>query len=304
MDRAQLTGRVLGNLDDLGISYYTQDDANQSVKDAYDRVSVLTGCITKATAIINTGEPYWDLRNYISDYLYPIGIYNYATNSWLNPVDRLFLDSIRWDWELWNGQPNYFTPIDYRRIAVAPHLSTTTGVLFLIYRATPEPLSDSSIFLLPQSIETILEFYATADLLEQGKEYKKANFNWESYQKLLVECKSAIREMAAVDKMRVMQPFMPLPLFGPGASSGGSDAMFIDNETPSGTIDGSNATFTLSLVPSPAASLCLVRDGSVLAPGIGYTLNGSTITMNSGYIPVAPSITDPLGTILRASYRV
>lgn len=62
---------------------------------------------------------------------------------------------------------------------------------------------------------------------------------------------------------------------------------FADNETPAGTIDGTNAAFALAHAPSPAASLQLffqydtnVREQvtRLYREGVDYTLSGSTIT--------------------------
>lgn len=53
---------------------------------------------------------------------------------------------------------------------------------------------------------------------------------------------------------------------------------FADNETPSGTINGSNVTFTTSGVPI-AASLYVYYNGQLLRWGTDYTISGSTITM-------------------------
>ena len=64
------------------------------------------------------------------------------------------------------------------------------------------------------------------------------------------------------------------------------------NETPSGTVNGSNVTFTLSAAPSPATSLQLYVNGQLLASGgEDYTLVSDTITFVT-----AP----PTGSILRA----
>lgn len=51
------------------------------------------------------------------------------------------------------------------------------------------------------------------------------------------------------------------------------------NEVPSGTINGSNVTFTLAAAPL-SARLLLFRSGLLMRPGAGndYTLSGSTIT--------------------------
>src|SRR6202030_3702849 len=44
-------------------------------------------------------------------------------------------------------------------------------------------------------------------------------------------------------------------------TAGSSTAMFADGETPSGTMDGTNAIFSLAAAPSPAGSLQLYRNG-------------------------------------------
>ena len=65
-----------------------------------------------------------------------------------------------------------------------------------------------------------------------------------------------------------------------------------DNETPSGTINGTtgsdgNPTFTLAHAPSPAGSLILVLNGLTYRAGLHFTLSSLTITYQTGYIPVA-----------------
>jgi hypothetical protein len=61
---------------------------------------------------------------------------------------------------------------------------------------------------------------------------------------------------------------------------------FADAETPSGTIDGSNAVFTLAHTPSPAASLKLFKNGQLMiAGGADYTLATATATYVSGAKP-------------------
>lgn len=52
------------------------------------------------------------------------------------------------------------------------------------------------------------------------------------------------------------------------------------NETPGGTIDGSNTTFTLAHVPVPSGALSLYYNGQLLEQGVGndFLLSGSIIT--------------------------
>ncbi len=60
---------------------------------------------------------------------------------------------------------------------------------------------------------------------------------------------------------------------------------FVDQQTPSGAINGVNTTFTLSQTPSPSTSLYAYRNGLLLAPGVDYTLSGNVITFMSGQTP-------------------
>jgi len=77
----------------------------------------------------------------------------------------------------------------------------------------------------------------------------------------------------------------------------GSNAVFVDEEIPSGTIDGTNAVFALVNTPAPTASLSLYRNGLVQTNGIDYTLAGNAITFSGNNIP-QPS------DILQAYYRI
>jgi len=77
----------------------------------------------------------------------------------------------------------------------------------------------------------------------------------------------------------------------------GSNPVFVDLETPNGTMNGSNAAFTLALAPNPAGSLLLFRNGLLQKAGVDYTLTGSSISFQPGSVPQP-------GDLLQASYRV
>ncbi len=80
-------------------------------------------------------------------------------------------------------------------------------------------------------------------------------------------------------------------------SSGAAAAIgFVDSETPLGTVDGANATFTLGAAPNPAGSLKLFRNGLLQKQGLDYTLTGNTITFLGAAIPQP-------GDVLLADYR-
>ena len=77
-----------------------------------------------------------------------------------------------------------------------------------------------------------------------------------------------------------------------------SESSFIFNETPSGTIDGTNVTFNLASSPL-SGKLQVMLNGLVLRPGAGadYTVSGAVITFESGAQPQS-------GDVLRATYVV
>jgi hypothetical protein len=75
-----------------------------------------------------------------------------------------------------------------------------------------------------------------------------------------------------------------------------SGVNFVDAETPTGTANGSNATFALANTPNPAGSLAVYRNGLRVALNIDYTLSGSTIT----FLPLA---LPQSGDTLAVSYR-
>jgi hypothetical protein len=75
------------------------------------------------------------------------------------------------------------------------------------------------------------------------------------------------------------------------------DGKLLDNsfvqETPSGTINGSNKSFSITYVPTSASCLDLYQDGLLLLQATDYTISSQTITMTT-----APA----LGQKLIASY--
>lgn len=70
-------------------------------------------------------------------------------------------------------------------------------------------------------------------------------------------------------------------------------ADFVNNETPSGLVNGSNTSFTLANTPV-SGTLHLLRDGQEIYETNDWTISGATITM------VAAPVT---GSVLRANYQ-
>lgn len=83
---------------------------------------------------------------------------------------------------------------------------------------------------------------------------------------------------------------------GPCGSS--SSPGFMDGDLPSGIVDGSNNSFTLSAVPSPSTSLQMYRNGLLMDQGVDYTLlNNNVVQFGAGNTPQP-------GDTLFANYRL
>lgn len=290
---SETKARVRRNLDDTAISFYTEFDLNNSLQDAVDEIEAFAGSQLRAITFPKQVKLYYDFATYVPDLLSVVGIFDPTNNIWLTPKSSRGLDLIREDWENWRGSPRYFNTISHRYTALVPWPSTATGAYLLLYKAQPHTINDGYVPAIPEHLSVIVENYSTGDMQEQAKEFVKANSWLNKYYEQLPLVRRAIAELAGPSKLNVLQPYFR---FGPYGQQGDSE-MWIDNETPSGTIDGFNAVFTLVASPNPVGSLILTKNGQLMYQGTAYTLSGSTITFSAGYIPV-------VGDLLRAWYRV
>jgi len=84
---------------------------------------------------------------------------------------------------------------------------------------------------------------------------------------------------------------------GSSGPCGGLAPGFVDSDSMTGIVDGSNTSFALSAVPNPAASLAIYRNGVLQKAGSDYTANGNAIQFTAACAPQP-------GDTLLASYRV
>lgn len=82
---------------------------------------------------------------------------------------------------------------------------------------------------------------------------------------------------------------------GGGFSKIAMDLHLVDDETPSGTINGTNKDFTVANIPSPASSLKVYRGGARQRITEDYTFSGNTISFTS-----APQV----GEVILVDYRL
>lgn len=180
--------RVRRNLNDLGVTFYSIVDLADSAQDAYDDIAIRSRCIRKVVEIdfdddINYYSP---LAEGVSDYLGTIGIYNNNTELWLEDnISRVQLDKLGTNWELTHGQPSHWCPSDPTYIIIYPKQLVGEGNFDLHYWATAPTVADEDTPLIATDMQKLLEFYMTADLLEQQEEFTKAQTWWKKYEENL-----------------------------------------------------------------------------------------------------------------------
>ena len=190
------------NLEELGQGYYSSEEINDSIQDAYNEICAKTLCIVKTATLPFLPQNYYDFKTLgIFDYLGTIAIKNNATNLFL--FDHLTLrdfDRIRIDWECWQGQPLFWCPHSLNLIAIVPFTNPAAGTFTLTYWATAPILNaDEDIPIIASDIHSTFEHYCTADLLETAAEPTKAAGFWAEYEDDIKDYKKRCHAMAKAD---------------------------------------------------------------------------------------------------------
>lgn len=201
MTRAQVLVNVTSNLGDVGGDYYSNQDKFDSFQDALDEVCVLTKCVTKSGSInIIADLVYYDLTELFPNYFQTIAIYNDQTKRWLGDgIPIKGFDRVRLDWERWRGTIDLWATCSPSLIALAPSSSVTQGTLTLWYWATVPNIAGDATIPISDDLVDILEFYVTADLLEQAEEWTKAAIYWKRYTDKLVPVRDRALSIARSD---------------------------------------------------------------------------------------------------------
>ena len=177
-----IKGRIRANLDDAGVTFYSDADINDSLQETYNETIILTEsmeCMREIT--FQSQLVYYNLAELIPDYLRPLAIYNKNTKRWLDFKDISYVQKIRDDWELATGEPEIYMVFDFRYIALFPRLETATGSMEVFYKAKANVLRDTSVPVIPDGDTIVLEEGVTADLLEQKEEFTKAQMYFSNY---------------------------------------------------------------------------------------------------------------------------
>ena len=202
MTRDQITAKVQKNLENVGASFFTPNQVNASIQDAYDDVCAYCGQIEKSVKIsFQSGLVHYNMRSLVSDFIAVVAVYNYNNKRWLVPSNDKELDQLRWDWEKWSGTPIWFFPKDFQYMTICPRLDVGSGSMEVFYRAQGATLAGSDVPLIKSNAVKLLEFYATGDLLESVKEYTKAEIWLSQYEELRERYKTDVKTLAEADRI-------------------------------------------------------------------------------------------------------
>jgi hypothetical protein len=201
LTRLQLRSTVRENLDQSQLSFYQDDEINDSLNDAYNEIVCKTRCVVQKVTLPWRGRVMYlnFLDDYnIADYLGVIGIFSNHNSLWLrDDVSIRDFNRIRRDWEVWIGAPQFWAPHSQKRIAIAPHFYTDTSDFDLWYYGTaPLFTDDYTPTIVANDMMRLYEYYSTADLLESAEEITKAGAEWEKFYKLLDQYKTRCHNLA------------------------------------------------------------------------------------------------------------
>jgi hypothetical protein len=209
MFKVHMVEAIRQNLNDLGITYFDISDLDDSVQDAYDEVVVYCQCIEKFVdldqlAIASAPEgasPWLNMTKLVPDYYRTIAILNRSTKQFLTPIIDRESDMYQYDW-----QKTRYNPCDFIINApdwiAFPGWYTDAQPLRLFYKAqAPILLYDTDEFKINHNYAKLIEFYSTADLLEQNQEFTKATKWWLDYETLLEEYHNKIQLLSKSDRI-------------------------------------------------------------------------------------------------------
>lgn len=211
MTVSEIKTRVKQNLEveDVTLSFYTDgddSDLTDSIQDGYEEVCALAQTREKMALVSFVSDlVYYNFYTLIEDYINVIAIFNKNTNRWVDQRDKQFLELTRYDWELAHGNASEYWPVDFQRIAIYPHLLTATGQMEVYYAAKANILTNATTPEVLDPNTRILEYYCTADLLEQAEEFQKAQGWWDKYRTELATLISRTGNRLFPDRVRQLQ---------------------------------------------------------------------------------------------------
>lgn len=208
MTFAEIKTQVRANLADAGVTFFSDQDLSDSLQDGYNEVAIQTGCIIKKASALPfiPNLNYYDFSKQVSDFIGILAIFNKSSNLWLlDDTSLKDMDKIRENWELWTGTPRWWMSLNLQYICIVPKYVAAGNTFDLYYSASAPVINDEDTPLIVNDMQDLLEFYATADMLEQSEEFTKATKYWmgdnnsEGFYQQMEEYKNRVQLMVKSD---------------------------------------------------------------------------------------------------------
>jgi len=202
MNTLSVISHIKTELDDQGV-FYTDEDVFDSLQDGYEEISLRTECIEKVVSVQFPTTPYLDAVSSIPDYFRPFGIYDRNRKLFLTPTTFKILEGMDEKWEVTNGTPEWFVPIDFKYIAFYPHYSVVpTYNMYMFYTAVAPDFTSSNSLSIPANHENVIVNYVVNDLLDQALEFKKSAAIYGEYTKDFNRLKASLGKRNNSDRIK------------------------------------------------------------------------------------------------------
>ena len=171
------------DLGDPNKTHYSDDEINKAVQNAYNDIVAYTKCIYKTRELAwRANRSYYRFSSLVSDYLSCFAIFDKASNRFLyDDTSIKGFNEFSPRWEVMIGTPEYWATNGPDLIAIYPKKSIAAGNFVLHYSAKAPEIANGDTPKITASFRKLLHYYATAELLEDGKEFNKALDFWERY---------------------------------------------------------------------------------------------------------------------------
>jgi len=202
MTRSQLATKIHMNLDDLGVSFNSVEDINESIQDGYDEIVVYTECIEKRTSLVYLADTtYYDFNQLIPDYYRLLFIHDKTRNWFMTPVMEHDTESGFLGWEISTGTVREYMILGPKYVGLSPRSSNVSGDFIVHYKATAPKLVDNSILRINSAYIQLPELFTIAEMLEMNQEFSKAQRYWVEYEKMLEEYRWKVQLWSQADRV-------------------------------------------------------------------------------------------------------
>jgi hypothetical protein len=160
----------------MGLTFFGPEDFKKATINALNKYTTLNGTIEIPTTwTVVEGVPYYDLYSHIPNFFAVSEAYNTQTKQFLAFRTPVQLMQIREDYELWRGQIQFITVVDFRRVGFFPFPAAGTVEIKLKVKLSGYSATElSNTVYVPDHAADIIADLAKQELLEQAEEISKA----------------------------------------------------------------------------------------------------------------------------------